>query len=331
MEKDVVDKRFALIAGNGDVLYPYKKHQKSTGRYGFALTSPGTQDRKGGGDYTLSIEDVVKRMVFDGWNARVKTTTKPKLQREGSLGIGKLAIVGYWISDELKHLVKGAKVQPTSLPDDVSGRGKSVEQNLSAPSKLWVEVSAETGKNYPPPSIENAGHHSLISADAQSSLEADTRSLKTAEREAVVKIRCGQGSFREALIREGGEQCWMTGIEGRRLLFASHIKPWSQCEADTDDRGCQDNGLLLSPLWDVAFDAGLVSYDSDWSVVVSAELSESARASLGLNQPMHLPQKFRTDLRKTYLSYHRTKVFEFWKMKGALETIVGSDAASEDA
>ncbi|KKN63468.1 hypothetical protein LCGC14_0501290 [marine sediment metagenome] len=42
---EAVDRRFVLVADNGDRLYPYKKAQRETGRYGFALTKPGEQDR----------------------------------------------------------------------------------------------------------------------------------------------------------------------------------------------------------------------------------------------------------------------------------------------
>jgi hypothetical protein len=138
---------------------------------------------------------------------------------------------------------------------------------------------------------------------------------KTGEGITDVKIRYGQGGFREALFKIAGEKCWMTGIEGGRLLIASHIMPWSHCDGDTDSRGQSDNGLLLSALWDAAFDAGLISFDSDWKVVASPELSESAKLALRLDEHVVLPEngKFRTEGRKVYLAYHRKEVFEYWK------------------
>lgn len=162
----------------------------------------------------------------------------------------------------------------------------------------------------PPLILGYAERQPLITDDNQASLEAQTQNLKTAEREAVVKVRYGQAVYREALLKEGGEKCWMSGIEGKRLLVASHIKPWSHCENDTDSRGCRDNGLLLSSLWDAAFDAGLIGFESDWSVVTSPDLSESAKTALGLNGPMVLPVEFRTDTRKEYLAYHFAVIFD---------------------
>lgn len=197
---------------------------------------------------------------------------------------------------------------------------------------LAIEDSAHSGSNShegltksaPPDSVKHsispisndAKHTAAISADAQDSLESDTRGLKTAEREAVVKVRYGQGNFREALFKEGGEECWMSGIEGRRLLVASHIKPWSHCDNDPDSRGQPDNGLLLSALWDAAFDAGLISFDSAWKVVSSMDLSESAKRALNLSEHTALPEMFRTVGRRKYLAYHRANVFESWKEAG---------------
>lgn len=160
----------------------------------------------------------------------------------------------------------------------------------------------------------NRVQRNTITANDQETLERDTPSLKTDEREAVVKVRFGQGGFRELLLnyKTHGDKCWMSGIEGKRLLIASHIKPWSHCKEEPNSRGNPDNGLLLSALWDTVFDAGLISFDADYKVVASSELSESARCALNLSEHTSLPEMFRTESRKGYLAYHRAKVFESW-------------------
>jgi len=109
-----VDKRFALIAENGDVLFAYKKEQRATGRYGFALSTTDDRDKYGGGVYVESIEEVITRLVFDGWKARVTTIDLPGRQRHGSMGIGKRAIAGYWVHDSLLPLVEGAPIAPNT-------------------------------------------------------------------------------------------------------------------------------------------------------------------------------------------------------------------------
>ena len=151
----------------------------------------------------------------------------------------------------------------------------------------------------------------------QGQLQQDTSELATSEREAVVKVRYGQGKFREALITIDGAKCWMSGIEGRQLLIASHIKPWSACDDDTGSRGKCDNGLLLSSLWDAAFDSGLITIGEDWQVIPSAELSESAKGALKINENNLLPERYRNSVRGEYLAYHRNNVFERWKKPAA--------------
>jgi hypothetical protein len=70
-----------------------------------------------------------------------------------------------------------------------------------------------------------------------------------------------------------------TGITDPVLLRASHIVPWSDC---TDEQRLDvHNGLLLSALWDAAFDQGLVSFADDGAPRFGPKLSETARKTLG--------------------------------------------------
>lgn len=112
----IVDKRFVLITDSGELMYPYQKLQRLTGRYGFALSNANNQDRRGGGDYTTDIEEVVRRVINGGWAVRAKTLTRVGLQREGSMGFNKRAIRSYWLSPELRHLVRDAEMQPVLTP-----------------------------------------------------------------------------------------------------------------------------------------------------------------------------------------------------------------------
>lgn len=158
--------------------------------------------------------------------------------------------------------------------------------------------------------VSTALPESIIPKPEQDDLGADTNGLATDEREAVVKVRFGQGSFRDALIRIDGEKCWMSGLEGKQLLVASHIKPWSHCSEDTDSRGQTNNGLLLSALWDSAFDVGLISFDENWNVLVSSQLSDSAKVALNIKEYSMLPDRFRSEVRAKFLEYHRKEVFK---------------------
>jgi predicted restriction endonuclease len=94
----------------------------------------------------------------------------------------------------------------------------------------------------------------------------------------------------------------MTGITERALLRASHIKPWADC-ADSE-RLDVHNGLLLSALWDAAFDRGLVSFADDGSVLASPLLGEKERKALGLAKELLL--RGLRDAHRENLAFHRS-------------------------
>ena len=100
-----------------------------------------------------------------------------------------------------------------------------------------------------------------------------------------------------------GGRCPLTGITEPALLRASHIVPWADC--GDKQRLDVHNGLLLSALWDAAFDKGLVSFGDDGTVLVSPKLSEVARAALDAE---HVPPlKGLQDGHKKNLAVHRAQ------------------------
>jgi len=160
---------------------------------------------------------------------------------------------------------------------------------------------------------------SQVSAEQCSRLDTEIVRAPAGIREALVKVRYGQGAYRDVLIKLNGPRCWMSGIEGEPFLIASHIKPWSHCEDDPEARGDPDNGLLLSSLWDAAFDAGLVTFGNDWRVIPSEDLSGSAATALARRSEPAIPERFRTPGRMAYLTYHRETIFERWKRESTGE------------
>lgn len=82
-------------------------------------------------------------------------------------------------------------------------------------------------------------------------------------REAQVRLRVGQNTFRAALDDYWGGRCPLTGITDRALLRASHIVPWAECKSD-GQRLNVFNGLLLAAHWDAAFDALVFRQVSDF-------------------------------------------------------------------
>lgn len=102
---------------------------------------------------------------------------------------------------------------------------------------------------------------------------------RTTEVERLVVQRVGQDIFRDALMKYWNGRCPMTGIADPALLRASHIVPWSECDDDAH-RFDVHNGLLLSALWDAAFDAGLVSFSDNGDVLTLATLGAVGRQAL---------------------------------------------------
>jgi putative restriction endonuclease len=79
-----------------------------------------------------------------------------------------------------------------------------------------------------------------------------------------------------------GGRCPLTGISDPPLLRASHIVPWAECDDDAQ-RLDVHNGLLLSALWDAAFDTGLVSFADNGALLIADALSVAARAAFGVS------------------------------------------------
>ena len=91
---------------------------------------------------------------------------------------------------------------------------------------------------------------------------------------------------------------------------ASHIKPWADCDSDTE-RLDVFNGLLLASHLDAAFDAGFITIAEDGTVLVSSMLPFDARPVLGLFEYWDRFQKVRGLHRahQRYLPSHRAKIF----------------------
>ena len=134
--------------------------------------------------------------------------------------------------------------------------------------------------------------------------ETKVRDLpKTTEAERLLVQRIGQDVFRAGLLAYWQGRCPLTGITDTALLRASHIVPWKDCASDAE-RLDVHNGLLLSALWDAAFDRGLVTFDDEGRPQFSPCLSDSARAELRWQNPIPL-----TDKHRKRLIWHRTNLF----------------------
>ncbi|MHC2296197.1 HNH endonuclease [Rhizobium mongolense] len=137
--------------------------------------------------------------------------------------------------------------------------------------------------------------------------EAETRNLpRTTEVERLVIQRVGQNIFRDALFAYWGGRCAVTGVSEPRLLRASHIKPWAQCETD-EERLDVYNGLLLAAHLDAAFDAGLIAFKDSGEILISDDLTENDRRTMNINSRLVLRQVAISHYDN--LAWHRRNLF----------------------
>lgn len=93
------------------------------------------------------------------------------------------------------------------------------------------------------------------------------------ERESVIRQRVDQNVFRNMILNNYNNRCAITGINDERLLIASHIIPWA---VNRETRLNPENGICLSPMYDRAFDKGLISImPDDFTVTISPSLKST--------------------------------------------------------
>lgn len=124
-------------------------------------------------------------------------------------------------------------------------------------------------------------------------------------KEALVQARVGQGRWRRDLLGYWSSKCAISGLSVERLLRASHVKPWR--DADNRERLDVFNGILLSPAYDAAFDAGLITFDESGAVIISAALRRDDLECVGIRPDARLRKV--EPRHAEYLDYHRTYIF----------------------
>jgi hypothetical protein len=137
-------------------------------------------------------------------------------------------------------------------------------------------------------------------------LEAiSARHIESTTKESLVNARVGQGLFRSQVLQLWGNCCAVTGSATLDVIRASHIKPWRK--STDDERLDPHNGLPLVASFDALFDAGLITFDSSGTLIVSPKLPIEERRKLNVEGSLRKrPSKGAAD----YLAYHRGNVFQ---------------------
>lgn len=226
----------------------------------------------------------LERGVTAGWIGYASTTAR------GDIWIAGVSPVGPWLLS-VSHPGVAAELGHERMDRQGPGCADFVFASLSSLHDA-VERAYKLGVSLPDAPLD--------------AFQKQTQQMpRTTEVERLAVQRVGQDVFRKALMAYWGGRCPMTGVSDPALLRASHIVPWADCDSDAQ-RLDVHNGLLLSALWDAAFDAALVSFTNEGEVIVSPSLAVvdrqvllggAARQLIGLT-PKHSPN----------LARHRAKL-----------------------
>lgn len=154
---------------------------------------------------------------------------------------------------------------------------------------------------------------------AQAEFEADDLDSET-ERSLATTVRLRQHVFAKQVRENCGDRCVFCGFspvafEGRRMLFAGHIKPWR--DSTPHERLDHRNGLAACPTHDAAFDTGLITVEENLAVRVSGILAAAIDTDPTVRQYFGRPPLFETlalppgadHPSPDYLAWHRQHVF----------------------
>ena len=146
--------------------------------------------------------------------------------------------------------------------------------------------------------------HDLSAQDDIVMHEREFIHLPATEKQAVIKARVGQGTFRQHLL-ELWKGCAVTDVRLHNVLRASHIKPWRF--SNNSERLDPYNGLLLLPQYDQLFDKGLISFNTKGEIVRSRAIENIEPAKLGIDVKDRL--RALSKKHQSFLEYHRAEVF----------------------
>lgn len=130
--------------------------------------------------------------------------------------------------------------------------------------------------------------------------------LKETEKKSIVKSRIGQGIFRQRILEKYNGLCIMSGVSSKKLLIASHIKPW--VVSTNEERLSAENGLLLAPTYDKLFDYGLITFTNEGNIFISSQLPKEDVNKLHLVPKAQFDLKASMEMRDN-LEYHREVIF----------------------
>lgn len=196
---------------------------------------------------------------------------------------------GPWIVSFTEPRIGPTRLPGTAHAGSMPGQSGRVLDNLAELADTLALIFQIVTEELPP-------------SPYQEFLEETAELPASTEAERTVIVRTAQAIFRRHLDVHWVGACAVTGLTDRALLRASHIKPWAVASAY--ERLDTHNGLLLSALWDAAFDQGLVSFVDDGRLLISPKLSSQAVEALTGGRDIVVMLK---EEHAPYLLHHRQR------------------------
>ena len=141
--------------------------------------------------------------------------------------------------------------------------------------------------------------------------QTETINLSTAlsieNKQTLMQARVGQGKYRDKLLKECAF-CPFTMINDKRLLIASHIKPW--VNSNNNEKIDLKNGFIFTPTFDKLFDKGFITFNEDKTIKISPWISPENQKRLNIYNGKFLPNLPIDRKREEYLKYHRKFIFK---------------------
>lgn len=182
--------------------------------------------------------------------------------------------------------------------------GWNIKDNMDIQCVLWQEFRNNRNK-YKSYLYQNRTKQTRSKAIEKKYAQEIKKAHTETETLAIVKQRRGQNALRKELIEKNKGQCVLTHIKTLELLRVSHIKPWSN--SNNDERLDPKNCLVLSGLWDLAFDSGLITFDEGGKLLYSEKLKKDKIAS---RHPV-INSRIILDAEQChYMKWHREHIFQ---------------------
>jgi hypothetical protein len=135
-------------------------------------------------------------------------------------------------------------------------------------------------------------------------IQADS-SVRETDREALIRARCGQGLFKQRVLRIE-HRCRITGVTNLTHLIASHCKPWR--DSSNEERLDGENGLLLTPSIDHLFDRGFIGFEGSGELIISPVSHVPSLQKMGIETERRVNVGAFTEGQKHFLEFHRNSV-----------------------